>query len=130
MENISHCNSLRDETQQDIWKYTKMFVHRRKHLRLNGLDSLMNKTSQNMSSKSHWNTIFPHNNCSVKVQSNTTTCLLYELSSQRRRADNHFPNRHPMPVSISSEKRIFLLEMWISFSAVDAWHSFADQCCQ
>lgn len=23
-----------------------------------------------------------------------------------------------------------LLEMWISFSATDAWHDFADQCCQ
>lgn len=30
MENISHCNSRREETQQDIWKDMKMFVHRRK----------------------------------------------------------------------------------------------------
>lgn len=62
----------------------------------NGLDSLMNRNSQNMSSKSHWSTAFPHSNCSVKVQLNTTTCLLYELSSQPRRADKQFPNRCPM----------------------------------
>lgn len=90
----------------------------------------MNRNSQNMSSKSHWSSTFPHNNCSVKVQSNTTTCLLYELSSQPRRADEQVPNRYPYAVSTSSEKRIFLLEMWLSFSAVDASHSFADQCCQ
>lgn len=34
MENISHCNSLRDVTQQDIWKDMKMFIHSKKYLRL------------------------------------------------------------------------------------------------